>query len=613
MLTDISLVLAIVLATIVLFSLERIPLEVTSLAVVCLLGVTGVLTPAEAFAGFSNETVIFIFALLAMTEGLASAGVMHRAGSWLSHLGRLGPRGFLLGVMLLVAAFSSVVSNTVTTAAFLPVVLRAAKAARLRRSWVLMPLAFASMLGGMGFLYGTSTNLVVSARLDDLGLGPIGLVELTPAGVPIALLGIALVVLLAPRVLPARTGAETEGARGRHFVTEVLVPEGSRLIGKGLVWLERRVGLEVVSLTRAGARGAPGPDVRLAAGDRLLLGGRRRDILRPGQLRGLVTAHDLESPTARRGTESVLAEAIVQPTSGVSGVRVGDVGFSRRLGVRLLALHRHPSIQRPLQSRELGSLRSVRLEPGDALLLCGPRERLHALMDEPSLLLMPDLDFLPLPRRSRALLASLIFVTALVVGSTGVVSLSLAGVAGVLLMVLTGCLDAKLVFRIDWRVVLLIGSMMALGLAMEKSGAGQLLGGFASGLAEVGGPRLVLLCLMLLTVVLSIPMSNQAAALVVLPVGISAAAGLGVDPRSFAMGIALAASCSFLTPLEPSCMLVFGPGRYRFSDFLRLGGPLTALMLATLVVLVPWVWPMDAHPAAVPLGQPSRNARYTGP
>ncbi|MFP2924011.1 SLC13 family permease [Pyxidicoccus sp. 3LG] len=269
--------------------------------------------------------------------------------------------------------------------------------------------------------------------------------------------------------------------------------------------------------------------------------------------------------------------------------------FSRHHGVRLLALHRHPSLQCPLRSREPDSLRNVRLQPGDALLLAGPRERLHALMDAPALLLVPDLGFLPLPRRSRALLAILIFATALVVGSTGVVSLALAGVAGVLLMVLTGCLDARQVFRIDWRVVLLIGSMMALGLAMEKSGAGQVLGGFAAQLAGLGGPRLVLLCLMGLTVVLSIPMSNQAAALVMLPVGLSAAAGLGVDPRGFAMGIALAASCSFLTPLEPSCMLVFGPGRYRFSDFLRLGGPLTALMLAALVLLVPWVWPMDAR------------------
>jgi anion transporter len=418
--TGIALVLAVVLIAIVLFSLERIPLEVTALAVVCLLALTGVLTPAEAFAGFSNETVIFIFALLAMTEGLSATGVMHRAGSWLAHLGRRGSRGFLLGLMLVVVVFSAFVPNTVTTAAFLPAALRGAKAAGLRRSRVLMPLAFASMLGGMGFLYGTSTNLVVSASLDDLGLRPIGLVELTPVGLPLALLGIALIFLLAPVVLPIRTGV--------------------------------------------------GEEVKL-----------------------------------------------------------------------------------------------------------------------------PHVEEKAAPRHSKAWLAISIFVTALVVGSVGLVPLSVAGVAGVLLMVLTGCLDPRHALRIDWRVVLLIGSMMALGLAMEKSGAGQLLGSLAAEVSGVGGPRLVLLCLMLLTVVLSIPMSNQAAALVVLPIGLSAAAGLGVNPRTFAMGIALAASCSFITPLEPSCLLVYGPGRYRFSDFFRLGGPLTVLMLAALLVLVPWAWPMAAH------------------
>ncbi|HYO57892.1 SLC13 family permease [Archangium sp.] len=431
--TGIALVLAIVFIGIILFSIETIPLEVTALTVVCLLALTGVLTPAEAFAGFSNEIVIFIFALLAMTEGLSATGVMHRAGNGLAHLGRLGPRGFLLGLMVLVAVFSAFVPNTVTTAAFLPAALRGARAAGLRRSRVLMPLAFASILGGMGFLYGTSTNLVVSARLDDLGLRPIGLVELTPAGLPAALLGIALILLLAPVALPTRTS-----------------------VGEG-----------------------------------------------------------------------------------------------------------------------------VKLHSGDGLLRVGPRERL---------------------RHSKAFLAISIFVTALVLGSVGLVPLAVAGVAGVLLMVLTGCLDPKLAFRIDWRVVLLIGSMMALGLAMEKSGAGQFLGGLAADVAGVGGPRLVLLCLMLLTVVLSIPMSNQAAALVMLPVGLSAAAGLGVNPRTFAMGIALAASCSFITPLEPSCMLVYGPGRYRFSDFFRLGGPLTVLMLVVLLVLVPWAWPMEAHGPSVGAG-----------
>lgn len=590
--TGIALVLAIVLIGIVLFSIETIPLEVTALAVVCLLALTGVLTPAEAFAGFSNETVIFIFALLAMTQGLSATGVMHRAGGWLAHLSRLGPRGFLLGLMLLVVVFSAFVPNTVTTAAFLPAALRGAKTAGLRRSRVLMPLAFASILGGMGFLYGTSTNLVVSARLDDLGLSPIGLVELSPAGLPAAILGVALILLLAPVVLPTRTGVGEEDGRARDFITEAYVPRRSRVSGKQLSWLEHWLGLEVVAVIRDARRLDPVPGLILEPGDQLVLTGRRRDILRIRHLRGLVLRHDLEVRAARRGQELVLAEAIVPPDSVLAGGTVRDARLAERHGVSLLALHRHPSIQAQPESLTPRSLRGVKLHTGDGLLLVGPRDRLRELASDPSLLMLPNVEDMAAPRHSKAFLAISIFVTALVLGSVGLVPLAVAGVAGVLLMVLTGCLDPKHAFRIDWRVVLLIGSMMALGLAMEKSGAGQFLGGLAAEVAGVGGPRLVLFCLMLLTVVLSIPMSNQAAALVVLPVGLSAAAGLGVNPRTFAMGIALAASCSFVTPLEPSCMLVYGPGRYRFGDFLRLGGPLTALMMTVLLVLVPWVWPM---------------------
>ncbi|OJT26690.1 SLC13 family permease [Archangium sp. Cb G35] len=593
--TGIALVLAVVFIAIVLFSIEAIPLEVTALAVVCLLALTGVLTPSEAFAGFSNETVIFIFALLAMTQGLSATGVMHRAGNWLAHLGRLGSRGFMLGLMLLVAAFSAFVPNTVTTAALLPAALRGAKAAGLRRSKVLMPLAFASMLGGMSFLYGTSTNLVISARLDELGLGPIGLVELTPAGLPVALLGVAIIFLLAPVVLPTRTSVREEEGQARAFITEAYVPRRSRLPGKQLSWLERWLGLEVVAVIREAQRLDPEPGLVLEREDRLLLVGRRQDILRIRHLRGLVLRHELEVQEARRGREPVLAEALVPPDSELVGTTVREARFAERHGVCLLALHRHPSIQVHSEPPTPRFPRDVKLYPGDGLLLVGPRECLRELAREPSLLLLPDIEELEAPRHSKAFLSLTIFVTALVLGSVGLVPLSVAGVAGVLLMVLTGCLDPKHTFRIDWRVVLLIGSMMALGLAVEKSGAGGFLGGLAANVADIGGPRLVLLCLMLLTVILSIPMSNQAAALVTLPLGLSAAAGLGVNPRTFAMGIALAASCSFITPLEPSCMLVYGPGRYRFSDFFRLGGPLTALMLGALLVLVPWVWPMEAH------------------
>jgi di/tricarboxylate transporter len=169
-----------------------------------------------------------------------------------------------------------------------------------------------------------------------------------------------------------------------------------------------------------------------------------------------------------------------------------------------------------------------------------------------------------------------------------------------LAMIVTGCVDARIAFRVDWRVVLLIGSMMALGVAMETSGAGRYVGDWVAEVGMSGGARLVLAMLMVLTIVLSAPMSNQAAALVVLPVAVSAAAKLGVDPRPFAIGVTLAASCSFITPLEPSCVLVYGPGHYRFTDFFRLGTPLTAVLLGFLVLVVPLEWPFQSQGSEAP-------------
>ncbi|CAM4310074.1 hypothetical protein COSO111634_36875 [Corallococcus soli] len=224
------------------------------------------------------------------------------------------------------------------------------------------------------------------------------------------------------------------------------------------------------------------------------------------------------------------------------------------------------------------------------LLLRGPRGRVAELAGGANLMVLEGHEYEP-PRYAKALLAVILFVAALGAGSVGLLELSVAGLAGMLAMIATGCVDARTAFRVDWRVVLLIGSMMALGLAMEESGAGKFIGDHVARLGAYGGPRAVLALLMVLTIALSAPMSNQAAALVVLPVALSAATQLGVDLRPFAMGITLAASCSFITPLEPSCVLVYGPGHYRFTDFFRLGTPLTAVLVAFLVVAVPWVWP----------------------
>lgn len=596
----IAIVLGIVLVALVLFSIELVPIEVSSLVVVCLLAVTRVLTPEQAFEGFSNDTVIFIFTLLAMTEGLASTGVVQLIGQRLAFFARFGHQTFVLAMMAMVAVFSSVVSNTVTTAAFLPVAIGAAHRAKVPKSKVLLPLAYASMLGGMVLLFGTSTNLVASAAFTRFGLAPIGVTELAPVGLPVAVLGILIVVFLGPLLLPARVG---KGAVGdwalRDYLTEAMLPSDSRYVGKALAEITEGLGLRVIGLVREGQSLPALPTYRLAGDERIIIEGNREDILRVKDLRGIEIRPDQRlSDTDLRPRDTLLVEATVPTGSPLIGRSLKETLFLERYGLVALALHRKPAIQRLTKLQLLGrlfggqSLSTLPLSVGDVLLLRGPREKVQELSDGANLLVLGDVEYQP-PRYGKSLLAVVLFLGALALGTLKVVPLSVAGLAGMLAMIATGCVDARRAFRVDWRVVLLIGSMLALGVAMEESGAGRFLGDLAAGLGSYGGPRTVLLVMMTLTILLSAPMSNQAAALVMLPVALAAAARLGVDARPFAIGVTLAASCSFITPLEPSCVLVYGPGHYRFTDFFRLGTPLTALLLAFLVAVVPLVWPFQ--------------------
>jgi di/tricarboxylate transporter len=591
---SIGIVLAVLAVAVVLFALERIPLEVSALTVVALLAVTRVLTPEQAFAGFANETVILIFTLLSMTQGLVSTGVVQAIGQRMSGVGRFGPTAFVAAMMIVVAALSSLISNTVTTAAFLPVVIGAADRAKLARSRVLMPLAYASMLGGTIFLIGTSTNLVVSAMMAKTGLGAIGFTELAPVGLPLALVGIVLILLLGPFLLPDRGAEEDEAMPAREYLAEVAVVAGSPFAGKRLEELTHGLGLRVLAVTRGGAALEASPELVLAEGDALLLEEDRLDLLRVKDLRGLEMRAEAKA-RAGEGEDVVLMEAAVPVGSSLVGRSLKEAFFAEHFGLVALAIARRPAIQRLTRVQLLHglfgahSLSTLPLSAGDVLLVRGPRPRVRALADGTTLTLLGSVEYQPV-RYRKALVAVAIFLAVLVIGLLKLVPLAVAGLCGMLLMIATRCVDARMAFRVDWRVVLLIGAMMALGTAMEASGAGRWVGSLLVPLAGHVGARGVLVALMIVTIVLSAPMSNQAAALVLLPVATGVAAQLGLAPRPFAIGICLAASFSFVTPLEPSCVLVYGPGRYRFLDFVRMGAPLTAALLVLLAILVPVVW-----------------------
>ncbi|HEY7529560.1 MAG TPA: SLC13 family permease [Gemmatimonadota bacterium] len=587
---EIVLLLVLLGIALVLFSFEWIPADVVALGLMLTLTLTGLLDPEEAFAGFGSDTVMMILGLLILTAALLRTGVVDMAGRAILRRGGTSPQRLLTLVVLAAAGLSAFISNTAAAAFFLPIVMGIAARAKVSPSKLLMPLAFASILTSSVTLISTSTNIVVSGLMTDYGLAPIGMFELAPVGVPVAVVGILYMLTIGRRMIPERTppeGAADEFGLG-PFLTEVLVRRDSKLVGKSLAesGLGRDLDLTVLRVLRESGRTLPPrAQTRLEPGDVLLVEGRREEILKLKDTSGLDIKADvtLADPTLH-DQDARLVEAILLPRSPLLGSTLKASRFRERHGLQVLAVHRHGETLR----RKLSEL-PLRL--GDVLLVQGHRDAIAALESDGAFRVLGRISE-QRPKLRHAPLAITIFVGSLVLATFKVVPLAVAVLAGALVAFVTRCLSPEEAYReVEWKVLILIGSMLALGAAMEETGAARWIAGEVVDFVGTADLRWLLAGFFGLTVLLTQPMSNQAAAVVVLPVAIQTALQLDVNPRTFAMTVAVAASCSYLTPLEPACLMVYGPGRYRFMDFFRVGALLTLLIAALAVLLVPVVWP----------------------
>lgn len=588
---QIGIVLTLLFIALVLFSLERIPIEVVAILLVMALVLTNTLTAGEAFAGFGNDIVITIAGLFILTGGLARTGVVDLVGRRLHRTA--GDSEFRIAALIMFAAAfcAAVMKNTTTTAMFLPVVLGLAARRNMSPSKLLMPLAFGAILGGTCTLIGTSTNLAVSGALPRYGIEPFTMFELTPVGVVIVAVGMVYMLGLGLRLLPRRESAEslTEQYHIRQYMTEVIVLDNSPLIGKTLS--EARISddldLTVLGILRGEEqlRIAPNSDEPIKADDLLLVQGRVEDILNVKGEAGIEIKPDFKlNDSVLESKDTELFEAMVPRGSDFLGRSLKRLHFRERHGLVVLAINRHGV-------NLLSKISRVRLRFGDVLLLQGNREEVEALAVDGHLLLLEEIsEKQARPEKRRwALLAFGIF---LFFSLTHLVPLPIAVLLGVMVLLASRSLRMSEVYEIiDWRLLILIACMISFGVAMEKTGADQYLADFIVRGTGQYGPVAVLAGFFIMTVALTQPMSNQAAALVMLPISIKTALALGLNPRTFAITVTYAASCSFLTPLEPACVLVYTPGRYRFLDFLKVGSILTVAVFAIVIWLVPKFWP----------------------
>jgi di/tricarboxylate transporter len=439
-------------------------------------------------------------------------------------------------------------------------------------------------------LISTSTNLIVSDLLTRYQQPPMGMFELAPVGIPIAVFGILYVWTIGVRLIPQRESQKAKETIGeRKYQADVMVVEDGPLIGKSIkdAKITDDAELAVVRLIR-GTETVRGykrlADLQLQAGDELFIEGLRADLLKIKDLKGLEFKADLHPANSDTEKEQTIVEGVLLPRSPLIGQRLRSLEFKERYGLQVLAIHRAGRVPQTISS--------ARLRMGDVLLLQGTPGDVMALEQGNLFNIFGGVEEERL-NRSRAPLAVAIFAFAILAATFKLASLPVAMLGGALLMLLSRCLAPEEAYRhVEWKVLILIGALLSLGAAMEASGAGKYLAQQLIGIVGAESRYGLLTCFFILTVALTQPMSNQAAALVVLPIAIQTGIQIGVDPRAFAMMVAVAASCSYLTPLEPSCLMVYGPGKYQFSDFFKIGMPLTVLIYGLAIVLVPWIWPL---------------------
>lgn len=586
--------LVLVLVALVLFAIEKLPVDVVGIILVLALIVTRVLTVQEGMSGFGNDIIITIGGLFILVGGLVKTGIVDDIGRRLHRVA--GDNEFLLTALVMVVAAGSaaVLKNTTTTAMFLPVVMGLAVKAKLAPSKLLMPLAFGAILGGSCTLIGTSTNLAVSGAIQRYGQPPLSMFELSKVGIMVFVVGLAYMLVVGRKLLPNRGLDESlaDRYRIREYVSELLVLPRSRIVGKTLAESQITTDLElnVLGVIRGQRRLLARSSTRIEEHDRLIVEGKLPDILRVKEEDGLEIKPDFKlNDTDLVDEKTSLFELIVMRNARLVGQSLKSSGFRQRHELTVLAINRHGE-------NFIGKLSEVRLKFGDVLLVQGTRAEVEPLVSDGEMILLEDVSATTArtDKRRWAIAAFLLFLalslSKIVIGYD--VPLAVCVLSGVLLLLTTKTVRySEMYSLVNFRLLVLIACMMSFGVAMEKTGTDKYLAALIETHFGQFGPTAVLAGFFVLTVGLTQPMSNQAAALVVLPVAVKTAAALGLNPRTFIIAVTFAASFSFITPLEPACVLVYSPGRYRFMDFVKVGTLLTVVVFVVAMLLVPRFWP----------------------
>jgi di/tricarboxylate transporter len=594
--TPAEILLLVLLGVVVVLLVHgRLRPDLIALFTLAVLGLTGLVTPREAFSGFGGSAVMTILAISVVSEGLQQSGITKLLSRQIVRIaGRNEPR--LVLVTVLASAMLSLFMNNIAAAGVLmPAVIALSRHTRVAPSRLLMPMAFGTILGGMATLL-TTSNIIVSEALRSAGYPPFGLLDFLPIGVFVVGAGAIYLVVVGRRILPVRypagqvaraerLHAELAGLYGlRKHLSELLVLEGSCMSGIDIKegdW-GRRFGINILGISRGGhINFGPQADELIRPGDILLVQG---EVV-PSEIAvcGLKILPKRRPPEVMADEHSILAEAALSPRATLAGKTLKDIHFRDKYHLNVVAIWREG---KPLQE----GLADIPLRYGDALLVQGSPMNMRMLNDDREFLLLEeDPDAVMQPRKAGPAAAILLLV--LGIAAFGWLPVAEISLVGAVLMILAGCLTMDDAYRsIEWKAIFLIAGMWPLGIAIRSSGLADAVSGWIGGLSSYGTG--VLAGSLLLTgMLLAQFLGGQVASIVLTPIGLTMAASAGADPRSVGMAVALSCSLAFLSPLgHPVNILVMGSGGYSFRDYLKVGGPLTLLVLLIIMIGLKIFW-----------------------
>ncbi|MBW4478504.1 MAG: SLC13 family permease [Tolypothrix brevis GSE-NOS-MK-07-07A] len=589
---SIFLTLAIVVLALILFVTEWLPSDIIAIIVTLLLIVLGLVTPDEGISGFGNSATITVMAMFILSAGIARTGAIQIVSDILLKWGGKSTTRQIFTLGIIVGLITAFINNTAVVAVFLPIVEQWCKQQKISVSKLLMPLSFVTILGGMITVIGTSTNILASGISQKLGYGAFSLFQFTKLGIITFIIGLIYLALIAPRLLPSRKKQTDniliEDYGLSDYISEILIPPGSNLAGETLLssGLQHKFDVDVLEMIAGDTHfHQPLEDKKLQTCAVLVVRASREELLKIKDDKGIEILPEFlqkkKSLDAQISSDNEgIAEVLIPSNSNLIGSTIKEVRFRQRYNVTVLAMHRGQAV---MQER----LAENRLKFGDVLLVQGPKQSLLGLQINRNLLVLNQQQLETL-RRDKAGIAIAIGLGVVIVAALNLLPILVTSLIGVVLMVLTGCLKPREIYdAVRWDIIFLLAGLIPLGIAMDKSGTTQWLANTLIGLGGNLSGYWILTFFFVITSLLTEIISNNAAVVLLLPVAAKVAENLSLNPLAFLFAVTFAASNSFMTPIGyQTNTMIYGPGGYKFTDFIRVGGPLNLLMAIIVPPLI---------------------------